>query len=431
MHNYTSQRINTDGRKTTVKKWTALILSILTVFVLAAAAYAEQDPDPNQEAPFIELVPAFELKEDPETPDILLWESRFFEIHTNIVRNDNVLFFFDDGTEPIWIWVNDEGYGEAWFTPGTTDVNIFEYEEAYNAQNMVHTYHAHVETMAEDENDIVESNPVEYTTGLISADVPEFAPVITGVTTGALRRDDVFTATVSNEPGFENMCVVLFDGNGEFAVDSHWVGVNDDPEAGPATIETPLLRLEVNREYTAKIYGLKNGYPMAYAADEYPILILSPSFQEEGTDILIRGLHDEYLTGEMIMPTIYYPNSEQLDNIRMDIAIYAREFENDRHQWDSNLYVWPDESEDIYYQPEIWEGPPSSWTTGEHVCRVIIWQDVDDDESIQVDSIERTFTVTSNGPLDYDPELPAFINASGLPYKLVSAVFPGKAIAAQ
>lgn len=399
-----------------MKKWTALIFSILAVFVLAAAAYADQEPDP--ETPFIELVPAFELKEDPETPDILLWESRFFEIHTNIVRNDNVLFFFDDGTEPIWVWVDDNGYGEAWFTPGTTDVNIFEYEEAYNAQNMVHTYHAHVETMAEDENDIVESNPVEYTTGLISADVPEFAPVITGVTTGALRRDDVFTATVSNEPGFENMCVVLFDGNGEFAVDSHWVGVNDDPEAGPATIETPLLRLEVNREYTAKIYGLKNGYPMAYAADEYPILILSPSFQEEGTDILIRGLHDEYLTGEMIMPTIYYPNSEQLDNIRMDIAIYAREFENDRHQWDSNLYVWPDEGEDIYFQPEIWEGPPSSWTTGEHVCRVTIWQDVDEDESIQVDSIERTFTVTSNGPLDYDPELPAFINASGLPYRI-------------
>ena len=72
MHNYTSQRINTDGRKTTVKKWTALILSILTVFVLAAAAYAEQDPDPNQEAPFIELVPAFELNENPEIPDFLL-----------------------------------------------------------------------------------------------------------------------------------------------------------------------------------------------------------------------------------------------------------------------------------------------------------------------------------------------------------------------
>ena len=116
--------------------------------------------------------------------------------------------------------------------------------------------------------------------------------------------------------------------------------------------------------------------------------------------------------------TVYYPNSEQLDNIRMDIAIYAREFENDRHQWDSNLYVWPNGGEDIYYQPEIWEGPPSSWTTGEHVCRVIIWQDVDEDESIQVDSIERTFTVTSNGPLDYDPGLPAFINASDLPYQI-------------
>ena len=74
-----------------MKKWAALILCILAVFALALTAQAD-DPEGG-----IEIVPHFEIHGNPDEPDVLLWDSVFFEIHSDTVREHDVLFYYDEG----------------------------------------------------------------------------------------------------------------------------------------------------------------------------------------------------------------------------------------------------------------------------------------------------------------------------------------------
>ena len=242
-----------------MKKWAVVILSILAVFAFAAAAQA----DITMEARF-----------DTEEP-IRLWDSVCFALHSDTIRNEAVKFYFDEGTDPTYPWIDDNGNGEAWFTPGTVDTFIYEYTQDYNADNLTHRYKAYVQRQG-DENDV--SEKISYSTVMFPEEAPVFAPVVTNVSSGSLRQDETFHATVSNEHDFDIMCFAVFDGDG-FVADSHWCTIDHDAET--TDLDVPLVKCAVNRQYTAKVYGLKYGYPMAYDSREWTFRVISPSVQDE------------------------------------------------------------------------------------------------------------------------------------------------------
>ena len=106
------------GSKETMKRkiLAAIIMALVISLCLAITAQADGDPENH-----ISLVPHFEVHEDPNTPDVLLWASEYFEVHTDLVRNCGVQFFWDEDAGPEMVWLDDNGYGEAWFTPGPSD----------------------------------------------------------------------------------------------------------------------------------------------------------------------------------------------------------------------------------------------------------------------------------------------------------------------
>ena len=97
-----------------MKKYIAIILCILSVFAFAAIALGDSMPVSS----VFTLEPMFDAN-DP----VLLWDSVGFSIRSDTVRNSTVLFFYDEGAEPSYLWIDGDGYGEAWFTPGTTDTD--------------------------------------------------------------------------------------------------------------------------------------------------------------------------------------------------------------------------------------------------------------------------------------------------------------------
>ena len=93
-----------------MKKWLLAIILCLTVCACACVAFAEPEPENS-----FTLEPLF----NPDEP-VPLWNSVAFAIRSDTIRNDTVLFFYNEGAEPAYIWIDEGGYGEAWFTPGTT-----------------------------------------------------------------------------------------------------------------------------------------------------------------------------------------------------------------------------------------------------------------------------------------------------------------------
>ena len=386
-----------------MKKYAAIILCILAVFAFAAIALGDSMPVNS----VFTLEPMFDAN-DP----VLIWDSVGFSIHSDTVRNSTVLFFYDEGAEPSYIWIDSDGYGEAWFTPGTTDINIYSFDQVYNAEHLGHTYNAYIQDLG---NEQARSNTVTFSTLMFTTDVPTFAPAVTGASGGSLRQDEMYRATVSNEDDFDIMCIVLLDGGVE-TVDGHWVNIDHEAESTDMTV--PLIRLTVNKEYTAKIYGLKFGYPLAYKSEPLStIRVISPAGADEGSDILICNLESSYDTGDLILANVYYPNTEGLENILMEIGVSAPENASDPERWDFNRECWPETDGSLYYQPEVWDNPPSLWSAGDYVYQVNVWQE-EDGQRIKVDGIRRTIHVTSRGEIDYDPEIPAYIDADELPYLL-------------
>ena len=391
-----------------MKKLAALILCILAVFALAAMAQAEPAPEP-----------AFTLEPmtfDPAEP-VLLWDSVGFSIHSDTVRNSDVLFFYDEGAEPSFVWLDDNGYGEAWFTAGTTDTFIFDYEQDYNADHLVHEYQAYAQEMRDEG---AKSNTVPFSTQMVTAEVPVFAPHVDFVSDSPLRQDDAFHAGIYNDGNWDVLCVVLFenDENKKLAVDSHWV--NTEGAVACFDIATPLLRLTVNKTYEARAYALKKGYPLAWMAEPLgEVRVVSPLGADPNSDILISNLNSSYETGDIIMANVYYPNSEGLDNIWMEVSVYYNLPEAARHpdSWAFDRYLGQENDGSLYYQPETWDGPPEIWFAGEYVYKVVIWQE-ENGQLTKVDSSERVFAITSQGPLAYDPDLPPYIDAEEMPYTL-------------
>ena len=423
------------GSKETMKRkiLAAIIMALVISLCLAITAQADGDPENH-----ISLVPHFEVHEDPNTPDVLLWASEYFEVHTDLVRNCGVQFFWDEDAGPEMVWLDDNGYGEAWFTPGPSDAgDIFNLEGKYDAEHMIHYYDAFVRVADhmgnpyedEDGNLIVdgdgncfESSRVSYKSGLLSAEDPGFLPVVTNVSGNTLRQDGVFAATVSNNNDFDTVCIVFFEkendeaGNPVFAVDSHWITIDHEQEA--TNIEVPLLKLKVNQEYNVRLYGLKNGYPMSFDIGfDRTIRVISPASSGDiDTEIRIGNMKNSYETGESILPTVYYPACG-LDDVFMEISIFAVQNADEPWAWDYDREIEPDEDGSIYHQPETWDDPPSCWSTGDYIYRVSIWHDEGEGQRVALDSTERAFTVTGD-PFNYDPGLPAYINRSELPYAL-------------
>jgi len=394
-----------------VKKWiTVLLISLLAVFVFSAAALAD-DPD-------LTIDPHF----DPSEP-VRLWESVYFSVQSESIRNRSVMFLFNQGNEPdydnpqaepLWIWLNEDGYGEAWFTPGVTDVFILDYEDLYNAANAGLTYTAYAQDAETGES----SNSVTFSTVMDEQDPPAFTPTVTGVTSGSAAQDGLFRASVSDIGDFEVVCLVVLDGEGNYTADSHWAWM--EPGADSVLLEAPLVTCPAGEEYVAKIYALKRGCPMTFCDREWTFRVTGPA-DLGGSEILIGALKENYVTGESVHPSVYYPNSEGLDNLTMDMAFYYADdpwFENEPNDWNLNYTVWPEPDGSLLFFPEEDWQKPGCWLSGNYKYIASVWRTDENGDRILVDSTERYFTVSSEGPIGFEPDLPEYIDASAMPYTI-------------